>query len=756
MKPPHIAHRLLFIAAAVLGAQAQTFAQGGAPPSDDAFKMGSPPALAEGLTEEDMWPAATAEGWSRPCLVTWQRTFDDALRVARAERKPILVAVNMDGEIASEHFAGVRYREPATAAQMDAYVCVIASVYRHTPRDYDENGNRVACPRFGTVTCSEHIENERTLYDLYFDGNRVSPRHIVLDIDGTEQLDVFYSWDTDTVFSTFRKGLEGRPAPLPRAEPTLQNLARSANVEDREALEREYAQGDRETKARILRTLVEEHTVDQVEVIRSAIFGFDLELAHIAERALAKCETEGALDVMAEALNGPIQKEGRTLLLDAVDRIAETSPRARTLAALHSGLSRRSPHIDEDALEARAREYEANAAASVDVSAREHAAEAHPGDPAALLAFAEALLTRAVDASDAGERQFSELLFEDARAAVGRAREAGAANARVDAVLAITAAAGGDWPNAHTRAIAAVEGGLLRAEGDPMGAAATLDVKLKTRVLLLFADARRRSIRTAYRAGEEWPPEWLSDLNAAHAVLTQGPLDNERLLVDHHDFLRWIGASQRANAVLDDALLRFPDAPALHERLRARLLWDGGPEGLEQGYAARLEQETAADAEPTQLTWFAGYASLVAAEHHRRRSEFDAAVAAYERGIAHFEDNIERFPAGRDSCDHFIALGRAGLARVALEHGDLERATLALLDALHRRPDSAASEDGLGLTPIATAKMLKARLLDAGDEVRAASVQDALDALDPKLLEPPPAEPRDLRRGRRNAPPPGR
>src|SRR5262245_53591777 len=50
---------------------------GGAAPSDDAFKMGSPAALAPGLTEEDMWPAATAEGWKKPVLVHWQRTFDD-------------------------------------------------------------------------------------------------------------------------------------------------------------------------------------------------------------------------------------------------------------------------------------------------------------------------------------------------------------------------------------------------------------------------------------------------------------------------------------------------------------------------------------------------------------------------------------------------------------------------------------------------------------------------------------------------------
>ena len=45
------------------------------------MELGSPPTLAEGLTEEEMWPAATAEGWSKPVLVKWQRSFEDALAV---------------------------------------------------------------------------------------------------------------------------------------------------------------------------------------------------------------------------------------------------------------------------------------------------------------------------------------------------------------------------------------------------------------------------------------------------------------------------------------------------------------------------------------------------------------------------------------------------------------------------------------------------------------------------------------------------
>ena len=124
---------------------------GGAPPSGDAFKYGSPAGLAAGTTQEQMWPAATAEGWAKPCVIPWQRSIEDAVAVSKTTGAPILVCVNMDGEIASEHFAGVRYRDPATAKLLERYVCVVASVYRHTPRDYDEQGQRVLCPRFGTV-----------------------------------------------------------------------------------------------------------------------------------------------------------------------------------------------------------------------------------------------------------------------------------------------------------------------------------------------------------------------------------------------------------------------------------------------------------------------------------------------------------------------------------------------------------------------------------------------------------------------------
>ena len=89
---------------------------------------GSRPAARPPVNREQMWFAPTAEDWKKPCLIAWQRNFEDAIAVSRETGKPILVCVNMDGEIASEHYAGVRYRQPEIAKLYEPYVTVIASV----------------------------------------------------------------------------------------------------------------------------------------------------------------------------------------------------------------------------------------------------------------------------------------------------------------------------------------------------------------------------------------------------------------------------------------------------------------------------------------------------------------------------------------------------------------------------------------------------------------------------------------------------
>ncbi|MBL8862747.1 MAG: hypothetical protein JNK02_12170 [Planctomycetes bacterium] len=721
---------------------------GGAAPSEDSFRFGSPPSLPQGLSEPDMWPAATAEGWKKPVLVPFQRSFDDALQVSRATGQPILVCVNMDGEIASEHWAGVRYRDPATAKLFEPYVCIAASVYRHTPRDHDEEGRRVVCPRLGSMTCGEHITAETELYEKYFEGLRISPRHIALDLTGQELYDVYFSWDTQTVTTALVKGIEHLPPgrPLSRDLP-LAERALSPDVADREAIEAAYVAGTPEARRALLTTVLERRAVDQNDLLRLAIFGLDRELARLARAALARSETEGAVDLIAEALKVPLADDERALLLEAAARLAAKFPRAGTLTAVHQGLAQTSTFLDARRFTEIEYATRARRTAPLDyaqsLEGRVQATEHEPADASSRLALAESLLERAEEPGE--DHAFARLFAEDARAAAEAARGLGAAGWRLEAVLAATADWAGDGEAARRHALAAVEGGMLTADAK----SATVHERTALRVVTLFAAARQRAIRDAYRARRNWPPEWLSDVNAAYALVARSPLSTDGHLVSFYDFLRWLGATPRANAVLDEALARFPGSPEAHDRLRARLLYEGGPAALESGYAQRLAHEP----DNQDLVWYAGYAALVVAEHRRREGDAAAALVAYERGIERFGLAAQGRPEVSTTADHFAALGLAGRARLRLEAGDLERATDDILAAFERAPNAAATPDGLNITPVETAKQLRARLEAESKAELLARLVAGLDALAPELLEKRPYELEDPRQSRRRREP---
>ncbi len=705
----------------------------GAPPSDDAIRLGSPMELPEGTSREGMWPAPTAEDWSMPVLVPWERTFEDALRVAELTKKPILVCVNMDGEIASEHFAGIRYRRTETAALYEPYVCVIASVYRHNARDYDQQGRRVPCPRFGTVTCGEHIAIEPLLFEEFFDGKRIAPRHIAVELDGKETYDVYYSWDTKTVSAALTYGVADREPPRPLANddlPVVERVA-SPHVADRVAVEVAYQQGSREVRRSLIDAVMTHRDVDQIDLLRMAIFGFDLELARLARQALVQCDSESAVDLIAEALKVPMDQAEREALIEAAVRLAEKYPRARTLVAVHRGLASGSERIDVEAWsrpmsETGATAYEAQDPAS-EMDARSRAAAEHPDDAEAHLALAEAFHERGAEPGI--ERRFARVLLEDAQRSALRARELGATGWRLNGLLAVVSAALGERGAAREHAAAAIESRMPA----PDPAFSSTRHRDALTVLALYAEARQRAIAAAYRERKIWPAEWLADVHAAYAVIARHPLGTDEHVSSHYDFLRWLGATPRATEVLEQGLARFPESWILHDRLRAAVLWEKGPDGLESTYQEMLARP---DASPN-LDWFAGYASLVAAEHHRRSGGSAEALAAYERGIAHYQRGIEKNPDSRASADHYVALALAGRARIELEQGELERATDDILACFDRMPDAAATPDGLNVSPVDTANMLRSRLDEAGRDELAARVRAGLAALDPRLLELP-------------------
>jgi hypothetical protein len=252
-------------------------------------------------------------------------------------------------------------------------------------------------------------------------------------------------------------------------------------------------------------------------------------------------------------------------------------------------------------------------------------------------------------------------------------------------------------------------------------------------VVALFGEMRRKAIVEAVEEKKDWPKQWLTDVHAAYSVLARHPDGDDDHVAVHYDFLKWLGAYGQAARVLEAGLARFPDSEYLHGRNRIRLLQEKGVEGLEPAYEAMLAAQDA----PWGLPYFAGLASVRAAEHHRRTRNPEEALAAYARAIAHFERSVEAMPEARESADRAIALVHAARARIAFERRDYPGSVDALLASIARRADAFATGDGLNVTPADTARVLQARLREGGAEELAAKLAAALAKLDPELLRLP-------------------
>ncbi len=709
---------LLVSVAAAQGRQAT-------PPSDGKGPLEPP----RGAAREQMWPAADAEGWKKPVLITWQRTWEDAVAVSKETGRPILVCINMDGEIASEHYAGVRYREPGIAALYEPYVCVIASVYRHTPRDYDDEGNRIPCPRFGGVTCGEHIDMESVVFEKFCDGQRVAPRHIMVELDGKETYDVYYRNDTASVFQTITEGIANRPAPpapVVRGDRPILERVESRDVTDRSAVEAAFRTGTSEQKQALLDAAIKQGPDAQLELLRLALFGMNVDQGREARKALAAATNPAAVPLVADALRVPMDAAERDALLATLKRLGEMSPVARYLAVVHGGLAEKSATVDAKGWESGGGTYEAPWYATPGlaerIESRAEAAAARPEDPVALLEVAEGTLALAMRAPESYNdprtaKVLSRHLCGEALRCAKEAEGRGAKGWRVDTTIALASYYGGEVDEAYKRAAIAVK---AIPAGDSSWASMA--------VVTVFAESRWKAIKAAIKEQKNWPREWLSDLHAAYTVLLNHPLGTDGQVAWHYDFLDWLGADHRSEALLRKGLARFKTSAALHERFRDKMMKLKGPLGLEAAYTEMLKEPDEA------LEPFAGAASVAAAEHYRRQGDFASALASYRNALAHFEKSAALDPR---NAEEPTALVLAGLARVALQTGDHEHATEWIVASLARSPASAGTRDGMGISPGETATMLLEALKAGKRDDLANKLEEASKRIDPELLRPP-------------------
>ncbi len=690
-----------------------------------------------------MWYAPSAADWQKPVQVRWQRSWEDAVALAQQTKRAILVCVNMDGEIASEHYAGVRYRDPEIAKLYEPYVCVIASVFRHNPRDYDDQGQRIPCPRFGGCTCGEHMALEPVVFEKFLGGQRVAPRHIMVELDGSKAFDVFYAFDTASVFQTLGDGIKNRAVqaqPVVKGDRSILEKVQSPDSQDRDEVERTYGTGDAEQRRALLAAALTLGEKAPLEVLRQALYGLDAAQSRRARDGLAAAAAPGTADLIGEALRGPVDAAERERLVAALERLAASSPRAQALAVVHRGLTSNSTTIDTErwaqALSGAA-SY-APAAETLDVAqrldARDRALLANPTNPTARIEQAEASLAQAQ--LETTQARFRQLLLQDARQQAEQAQQLGGPAWRSDTVLALTAQQLGETAVAYAAAERAAAS-LPPDATSPVTAA----------VLFLFAEARQEAIVAAHKQKRKWPQAWLTDVHATYEVLAKHPHGTDTQVGHHYDFLKFFGGTDAANRALDSGLERFPESAALHERLRNRLLQETDVETLVGTYEALLARH----ASPT-LRWFAGYAFLVGAEHHRRRGRSEPALANYALGITAFERTASEAPTMAESCHHYIAIARFGESRVHFESDDLDGAVRAVIAGFERHPAATPVLDGLNLSGADTARMLVAKLGQGNRPELLAKLQAGMAALDPDLLRLPDYE----RQGPGGTPPPRR
>lgn len=635
-------------------------------------------------------PAGPAQSWqeeqtrmdrNRRPLIHWQRSLDDALALSRRTGRPMLVCVNLDGENASEAYAHSKYKNPDFVALIERYVPLIISPNRHNPADYDEKGRRIQCPRFGTVTCGEHIRPEQRAYELYFSGQRYAPRHVGVAPEGTVLFDRYLDQDLANVDRALRKNVV-------ETSGAWRDLLLSRDAGDRARLERAYLEGDKHTRLQLL-IAARASDAEPYDLLRLGLADEDPELRQAAMSALSVVASASALDLVLESLADERLADGHDVLARALDRLSRTDARAKQAAHRRRALKTESKVV-------RVRSWaEALAGAPVvdeplpttevlgpqldELLASE---EAQGSSPEMVLKIADTHLGmgKAVLANGGNPTYF----FVDADDAARRARDAGADTQEVAVVAAQAAWLMGEPERAGKLAVEALPALIEK----PTSRAAA-------EVLGILGSLRVRSIYAAENAGVEWPEADLADAIAAYDVLAAHPYGNVTHVTAQADLLATLNLSVREASVLRRAFERFASSPDLHARYRAFLERTRGVTGFTEAY----DELRASSQDPGTIDWFAGYAELIVAESHMRNRDLASADEAYTRSVSLLDRSVESHPDFADSVDHFVALALAGQAQILMSSDDLEGATERIIEAIERRPASAESKDGLERTP---------------------------------------------------------
>lgn len=288
-----------------------------------AARLFSAPLLALALAPAKAQAPVSSAGAAPAPQIEWQRSLEDALALAKEQDRPLLVAINMDAESGCERIVREEYRDPAFVEATREFVCVVAHILRHNPRDYDDDGRRIACPRLGEVTCGEHLALEPVLFEKYLsDGERVAPRHALILQDGKKAWDLSLIFDMReldrAVLASAKAERERRaqraiPAPSFDAQhASIEELVARRSNRDRLALESRVAAARGETQLAPLVAAIGAHgSAGSLDALRIACTRAG-ELSEALRSSIVAAGRElGIEDALASAVRDRLRAPGR-------------------------------------------------------------------------------------------------------------------------------------------------------------------------------------------------------------------------------------------------------------------------------------------------------------------------------------------------------------------------------------------------------------------------------------------------------------
>lgn len=172
--------------------------------------------------------------------IDWVGDWKQAFQQAKETGKPVMVCINSkDGEQANERAALQTYRDPWFVPMTRRFVMIVVSVREHAAEGI--------CPRFGKVTCKDHLACWKELRTEYGDDfllpdttdEMISPQHAWFSPDGKLLQRQEYELFRDQLLKRMRDVLAASgPSPLANAP---------LDDRDRTALE-QATKGDKETR----------------------------------------------------------------------------------------------------------------------------------------------------------------------------------------------------------------------------------------------------------------------------------------------------------------------------------------------------------------------------------------------------------------------------------------------------------------------------------------------------------------------------